>query len=83
MKLPEKITLNGYGQTMDFCLTDKRYIKYYGPTKTDNKSLERIETLKDNEVFYQTKFGWGVFVNVDTMKTVSYDGTEWGGQKIN
>lgn len=81
-ELPDKIKLNGYGETMEFTLTDKREIKYYGKTNESNESLWRTYKLKDNEVFYQTEFGWGVFVNVDKMETVSYDGTEWGKQKI-
>lgn len=81
-ELPNKIKLNGYGKTMEFTLTDKREIKYYGRAKESNESLWRTDKLKDNEVFYQSEFGWGVFVNVDKMETVSYDGTEWGSQKI-
>ena len=82
MNLPEKIKLNGYEKEIEFSLTDKREIKYYGKTKTSNESLWRIEKLKDNEVFYQSEWGWGVFVDVDKMETVSYDETEWGGKKI-
>jgi hypothetical protein len=82
MNLPEKIKLNGYGEMIEFFLTDKREIKYYGKTKTSNESLWRTDKLKDNEVFYQTEWGWGVFVDVDKMETISYDGTDWGGQKI-
>lgn len=81
-KLPKTIKLKGYGETIEFSLTDKREIKYYGKTKTSNECLWRTNKLKDNEVFYQTEFGWGVFVDVDKMETVSYDGSEWGGQKI-
>jgi thymidylate synthase len=82
-RLPKKIKLKGYGDEIEFSLTDKREIKYYGKTKESNESLERVEKLKNNEVFYQTEFGWGVFFNTDTFETVSYDGTEWGGQKLN
>jgi hypothetical protein len=82
MNLPEKIKLNGYGEMIEFSLTDKREIKYYGKTKTSNESLWRTDKLKDNEVFYQTEWGWGVIVDVDKMETISYDGTNWGGQKI-
>ena len=81
-ELPNKIKLNGYGETIEFTLTDKREIKYYGKTNESNESLWRTDKLKDNEVFYQSKWGWGVFVNVDKMETISYDGTEWGNQKI-
>jgi hypothetical protein len=82
MNLTEKIKLKGYGETIEFFLTDKREIKYYGKTKTSNESLWRTYKLNDNEVFYQTEWGWGVFVDVDRLETISYDGTEWGGQKI-
>jgi hypothetical protein len=82
-KLPKKINLKGYADEMEFSLTDKREIKFYGITKESNESLERVEKLKDNEVFYETDFGWGVFLNTDTFETISYDGTEWSGQKIN
>jgi thymidylate synthase len=82
-RLPKKIKLKGHGDEIEFSLTDKREIKYYGKTKESNESLERVEKLKNNEVFYQTEFGWGVFFNTDTFETVSYDGTEWGGQKLN
>ncbi len=80
--LPEKIKLTGYGREMEFSLTNKREVKYYGKSKNSNESLERVEKLNDNEVFYQTEFGWGVFLNVDTFETVSYDGLQWGGQKV-
>jgi hypothetical protein len=82
-RLPKKIKLKGHGDEIEFSLTDKREIKYYGKTKESNESLERVEKLKNNEVFYQTEFSWGVFFNTDTFETVSYDGTEWGGQKLN
>jgi len=45
-------------------------------------NLWRTSKLKHNEVFYQSEWGWGVFVDVIKMETVSYDGTEWCGQKI-
>lgn len=83
MEIPLKIKLSGYGEIMEFSLTNLRELKCYGTAKDDNQSKWRIEKFKDNELFYQTEFGWGVFLNVDTMETVSYDGTEWGGQKIN
>lgn len=79
MNLPKKIKL----KTIEFFLTDKREIKYYGKTKTSNESLWRADKLKDNEVFYQSEFGWGVFVDIDKMETVSYNGNDFGGQKIN
>ena len=75
--LPEKIKLIGYGEIIEFNLTDKREIKYYGTTKTSNESLWRTDRLKDNEVFYQSEWGWGVFIDVDKMETISYDDTEW------
>ena len=82
-RLPKKIKLTGHGGEIEFSLTDKREIKYYGKTKESNESLERVEKIKDNEVFYQTEFGWGVFLDTNTFETVSYDGTEWGGHKLN
>jgi len=83
MNLPPIITLKGYDSTQDFHLTDKRELHYHGRTKDCNQHLDRVEKLKDNEVWYETTFGWGVFLNTCTMETVTYDGTEWGGQKIN
>jgi len=74
--LPKTIKLNGYDETMEFNLSHKRKLKV-GPNDED------IYQLKDNEAFYQTEFGWGVFVNVDKMETVTYDNTKWGNQKIN
>ncbi len=82
MNLPKTIKLKGYGNFIEFSLTNKREIEYFGKTKTSNESLWRTDKLNDNEVFYQTVWGWGVFVDVDKMETISYDGTEWGGQKI-
>ena len=82
-RLPKKIKLTGHGGEIEFSLTDKREIVYYGKTKESNESLERVEKIKDNEVFYQTEFGWGVFLDTNTFETVSYDGTEWGGHKLN
>ena len=64
-KLPEKIELDIHGETIEFSLTDKREIKYYGKTKTSNESLWRTDKLDDNEVFYQTEWGWGIFVTVE------------------
>jgi hypothetical protein len=64
-KLPEKIKLDIQGETIEFSLTDKREIKYYGKSKTSNESLWRTDKLDDNEVFYQTEWGWGVFVTVE------------------
>ena len=64
-KLPKKIELDIHGETIEFSLTDKREIKYYGKTKTSNESLWRTDKLDDNEVFYQTEWGWGVFVTVE------------------
>jgi hypothetical protein len=85
--LPEKIRLNGYGETIEFSLTDKREIKYKPKNGSLIDDLDEnwliTEKLKDNEVFYQTEWGWGVFLDTDKMETVSYDGTDWGGQKIN
>ena len=63
--LPQKIKLIIHGEEIDFSLTDKREIKYYGKTATSNESLWRTDKLEDNEVFYQTKWGWGVFVNIE------------------
>ena len=63
--LPQKIKLAIHGEEIDFSLTDKREIKYYGKTETSNESLWRVDKLEDNEVFYQTEWGWGVFVNIE------------------
>ena len=63
--LPQKIKLTILGEEIDFSLTDKREIKYYGKTATSNESLWRTDKLEDNEVFYQTEWGWGVFVNIE------------------
>ena len=80
-ELPQKITLNGYGETMDFTLTNKREIRWY-ETSLNTEDKWKTYEFKYNEVFYQTKFGWGVFVDIDKMETISYDGTEWGNQTI-
>jgi len=37
-KLPEKIKLDIQGETIEFSLTDKQEIKYYGKSKTSNES---------------------------------------------
>jgi hypothetical protein len=63
--LPQKIKLTIHGEEIDFSLTDKREIKYYGKTETSNESLWRTDKLDDNEVFYQTEWGWGIFVTVE------------------
>jgi len=63
--LPQKIKLNIHGEEIDFSLTDKREIKYYGKTETSNESLWRVDKLEDNEVFYQTEWGWGIFVKIE------------------
>ena len=63
--LPQKIKLTIHREEIDFSLTDKREIKYYGKTATSNESLWRTDKLEDNEVFYQTEWGWGVFVKIE------------------
>ena len=63
--LPQNIKLTIHGEEIEFSLTDKREIKYYGKTKTSNESLWRTDKLEDNEVFYQTEWGWGVFVKIE------------------
>ena len=63
--LPQKIKLTIHGEEIDFSLTDRREIKYYGKTETSNESLWRTDKLEDNEVLYQTEWGWGVFVKVE------------------
>jgi len=63
--LPQKIKLTIHGEEIDFSLTDKREIKYYGKTETSNESLWRVDKLEDNEVFYQTEWGWGIFVKIE------------------
>ena len=63
--LPQNIKLTIHGEEIEFSLTDKREIKYYGKTKTSNESLWWTDKLEDNEVFYQTEWGWGVFVNIE------------------
>jgi hypothetical protein len=63
--LPQKIKLTIHGEEIEFSLTDKREIKYYGKTETSNESLWRTDKLDDNEVFYQTEWGWGVFVKIE------------------
>ena len=86
-RLPKKIKLTGHGGEIEFSLTDKREIKCKPKNGSFIEDLDEnwltIEKLKDNEVFYQSEWGWGVFVNIDTFETISYDGTEWGGHKLN
>jgi hypothetical protein len=63
--LPQKIKLTIHGEEIDFSLTGKREIKYHGKTKTSNESLWRTDKLEDDEVFYQSEWGWGVFVTIE------------------
>jgi len=63
--LPQNIKLTIHGEEIEFSLTDKREIKYYGKTVTSNESLWRTDKLQDNEVFYQSEWGWGVFVKIE------------------
>lgn len=64
-KLPQKIKLKIQGEEIDFHLTDKREIKYYGRTEDSNESLWRIDSLGHDEVFYQTEWGWGIFAKIE------------------
>ena len=80
--LPYKITLTAYGDTIEFIKTDKKQIKYYGKTEKSNESLWRNFKLEKNQVYYQSEFACGVIVDANKMATISYDGTEWCGQKI-
>ena len=75
--LPQKIKLNIHGEEIDFSLTDKREIKYYGKTETSNESLWRTDKLEDNEVFYQTEWGWGVFVKIEERELSTQERNEW------
>ena len=75
--LPQKIKLTILGEEIDFSLTDKREIKYYGKTATSNESLWRTDKLEDNEVFYQTEWGWGVFVNIEERELVVEERVKW------
>ena len=80
--LPQKIKLTIHGEEIDFSLTDRREIKYYGKTKTSNESLWRTDKLEDNEVFYQTEWSWGVFVKIEE-RDLSLDEKEWQLEKTN
>jgi hypothetical protein len=80
--LPQKIKLTIHGEEIDFSLTDKREIKYYGKTETSNESLWRVDKLEDNEVFYQTEWGWGIFVKIEERE-LSLDEKEWELEKTN
>ena len=53
-------------------LPQKIKLAIHGETKTSNESLWRTDKLKDNEVFYQTEWGWGVFVNIEE-RVLSYE----------
>ena len=85
-KLPKTIKLKGYREAIEFFLTDKREIKYKPKNGSFIEDLDEnylmVEKLEDNVVFYESEWGWGVFVDIDKMETISYDGSEWGGQKI-
>ena len=37
--LPQKIKLTIHGEEIDFSLTDRREIKYYGKTETSNEKV--------------------------------------------
>jgi hypothetical protein len=63
--LPQNIKLTIHGEEIEFSLTGKREIKYYGKTVTSNESLWRTDKLEDNEVFYRSEWGWGVFVKIE------------------
>jgi hypothetical protein len=85
-ELPEKIKLTGFGGIIEFSLTAKREIKYPPKNGSFIEDLDEnylmVEKLEDNVVFYQSEWGWGVFVDIDKMETICYDGSQWGGQKI-
>ena len=81
--LPKKIKLDIHGETIEFSLTNKREIKYYGKTETSNESLWRIDKLDDNEVFYQTEWGWGVFITVEERELSLEERGEWDSKKDN
>ena len=75
--LPQNIKLIIHGEEIEFSLTDKREIKYYGKTETSNESLWRTDKLEDNEVFYQTEWGWGVFVKIEERELNLDDRNQW------
>ena len=62
----KEVDLPEYGQISDmkFKLSERRRFKY-GPQEDD------MFTLNENEVHYETVFGWGVDVNIHTMVVVS------------
>jgi hypothetical protein len=75
--LPQNIKLTIHGEEIEFSLTDKREIKYYGKTETSNESLWRTDKLEDNEVFYQTEWGWGVFVKIEERELSLEEKCDW------
>ena len=68
---------SGEGEPIDFILSDKREIRYYGKSKDSNEYIWRTESLEDDEVLYETIHGWGLFVNTTTNEIKSLDGKSW------
>ena len=81
--LPQKMKLTIHGEEIDFSLTDKREIKYYGKTETSNESLWRVDKLEDNEVFYQTEWGWGIFVKIEERELNTDERNKWFQTNLN
>ena len=75
--LPQNIKLTIHGEEIEFSLTGKREIKYYGKTVTSNESLWRTDKLEDNEVFYRSEWGWGVFVKIEERELSTQERNEW------
>lgn len=51
------------GRCVYFALTDKRNFKYPDRYSTDIV----IETIPDDIVYYETIYGWGIFVNCNMI----------------
>jgi len=80
MNLPKRIRLTANGDTVVFNLTTKRSFRYYD-TQSKEEEWKKF-SIKPDEVFYQSPFGWGVIVNKETGIVMNYDNSPFAGTKI-
>jgi hypothetical protein len=74
--LPEYVICKAYGCTEIFRLYPHREITIYGP-REGHRDDPFIYKLESNEVLYQSRFGWDLYVDIHTMTVISPRGSEW------
>lgn len=78
--LPEYVYCRGEKFTEIFKLYPKREL-FVGPRYAGDEDM--MYKFSDDEVYYQSRFGWGLFTDINTM-TVKHKSSmlSWAGRKV-